>query len=237
MSNIHEVIQAYIPEGLSTPEERWETFQQIFITLRDMPFSCKKPANRTRTLNEYIEDFLARKEGTCTSKHLFLGLACESIGMGVKYLTYRFYWQNLPVKYPNMFRELLKGMPEQFHTALAVSPNNEDQSKHYLIDCTWDQSLTPAGFPVNSLRDAPHHCDLGVIPHTLPILHHSAIEQWTYLQKIKSAMPLNKSVPLFYDKFDEWLTSFRPLLTSCDQQDDNSSPNVVYLLSTAAAQF
>lgn len=128
-------------------------------------------------------------------------------------------------------------MPAQIHTALSVSLDNDDQGKYYVADCTWDQPLESTGFPVNSPGDAPHDCDLGVIPHTLPVLHHSAIDQWTYLRELKSAMPPNKSVPLFYDKFDEWLVSLRSEFTSCDRQNNNNSPKIDCPSLTAVAQF
>lgn len=238
MLNIHEVIKRSKLEEVLTPELRWKSFQEAFIALRDIPYSCyKSPGRQPQAFDEYLENFLAIEKGTCTPKHLLLGLVSESLGLRVQYLSYQFYWQNLQVEYPAELRMILKGMPAQIHTALSVSPDNEGQGKHYVIDCTWDQSLISAGFPVNNLRDTPHDCDLGVIPHTLPVLHHSAIDQWLYLQEIKLAMLPNKFVPLFYDKFDEWLASLRLSFTSCDRQDSNNFPNSDYLSLTAAAQF
>ncbi len=237
MLNIHEMINGSKPEELLTPELRWKFFQRAFSTIRDIPYSCRKSPGRSRALDEYLENFLARGRGTCTQKHLLLGLAAESLGWRVRYLSYQFYWQNLQVEYPTELGAILKEMPAQIHTALSVSPDNDNQGKYYVADCTWDQPLESTGFPVNCLRDVPHDCDLGVIPHTLPVLHHLAIGQWTYLQEIKSAMPPNKSVLLFYDKFDEWLVLLRSGFTSCDRQDNNSSPRVDCHSLIAIAQF
>ena len=237
MLNIHEIINKSKPEELLTPELRWKSFQRAFSTIRDIPYSCRKSHGQLLTLDKYLENFLVRERGACTQKHFLLGLAAESLGLSVQYLSYQFYWQNLQVEYPAELGAILKEIPAQIHTALSVSPDNDNQGKYYVVDCTWDQPLESTGFPVNSLRDVPHDCDLGVTPHTLPVLHHLAINQWTYLQEIKSAMTPNKSVPLFYDKFDEWLVSLRSGLISYDRQDNSNSPKIDCPSLTAIAQF
>ena len=155
MLNIHEIINGSKSEELLTPELRWKSFQLTFSAIRDIPYSCRKSPGQLLTLDKYLENFLARGRGACAQKHLLLGLAAESLGWRVQYLSYQFYWQNLQVEYPTELGAILKEMPAQIHTALSVSPVNPDndiQEKYYVTDCTWDQPLEPEFLKTSFLR-------------------------------------------------------------------------------------
>jgi hypothetical protein len=233
----HEINQCNNQEILS-PEQKWSSFREIFTAIRDIPYSNCKSISKPKTLDEYLGDFILNiKRGSCTPKHLLLGLAAETIGMHVQYLSYQFYWRNLLVEYPSEIREFLKKMPAQLHTSIAVSPYSERHGKHYLIDCTWDRSLASVGFPVNNLEIIPNHCKMGIIPHTTPIVHYSAKEKWQYVQEIKSTIPLNKNVSMFYEGFNDWLTTLRSQLISYERQDNNNSPSAASPSLIAIAQF
>lgn len=237
MINIHEIIPDYIPERLLTSKERWQSLQKVFLTLRDIPYGAYQSSVPLKTLDEYLNNFLAQGIGACSPKHFLLGLMCEKIGMQVEYLSHYFFWQNIPLKYPEELRIALCKMPAQLHTSLAISLFAKEDEEKYSIDCTWDLPLEAAGFPVNRLGNSPNNCNLGIIPHSTPIIHRAAEDKWLFLQRTKSMMPPNQYTSLFYKGLNEWMIAIRSKPNSCDQQDNNNSPISDRLSLIAVAQF
>lgn len=237
MLNVHEIIERNKHEGLLTSEQRWKFLQTAFFALRDVPYGIYQATDHPKTLDDNLNNFLTQGTGTCTPKHLLLGLMCEKIGMQVEYQSHYFYWQNLPLEYPAELRTALCEMPAQLHTSLIVSLLANDSGEKYGIDCTWDHQLKTVGFPVNRLDDLPNNCNLGVIPHSIPIIHRTARDKWLFLQRTKSMMPPNPFLSFFYKGLNEWMTAIRSKSNSFDQQDNNSSPIVDRLSLIAVAQF
>ena len=237
MPNVHEIIKRNKHERLLTPEQQWQSLQTAFLTLRDVPYGIYQPTDRPLTLDGHLNNFLAQGTGTCTPKHLLLGLMCEKFGINVEYLSYYFYWQNLKINYPEELRAPLSKMPAQLHTSIAISLLNDTDNKNYEIDCTWDRLLQNIGFPINFLNESPSGCALGVIPHSAPIIHRTAEDKWLFLQRTKSMMPLNPYTSLFYKGLNEWMLATRSQPTFCDQQDNSNSPIADRLSLIAIAQF
>lgn len=237
MLNAHEIIEKIRYEGLLTSEQQWEFLKTAFFALRDIPYGIYQSTDHPRTLDNHLNNFLAQGIGTCTPKHLLLGLICEKLNIQVEYLSYYFFWQNLKVEYPEKLHAVLCEMPAQLHTSLAVSLLTNDNGGKYGIDCTWDHQLKTVGFPVNRLDNSPNNCNLGIIPHSIPIIHRTAEDKWLFLQRTKSMMPPNPYTSLFYKGLNEWMIAIRSKPTSCDQQDNNNSPIVDRLSLIAVVQF
>ena len=189
-------------EILSFPEIL-ELITTEILTVRDFPYTARLKGDKPKSLQELIRLTESYKTGNCSSKHYYLAYKLSQYGISSTFLTFPFYWHELPVKFPSQLRQTAKELPIQYHLALQIHLQNTD----LLIDVTWDSVLKKLGFPVNS--DDILNMKLGVIPAGDPIVHSTAEERWKFIETIKPTIPKPELVNYFYTQLDLWLESVR----------------------------
>ncbi len=157
--------------------------------------SSRKRINLTRFI----------KKGTCTTKHEVLASNLETLGYDVKYLTYPFYWQELPYSYPQEIQDLLDKMPRQNHLALMVREDKEEK----LIDVTWDPGLKNAGFIVPRVNSTVASTPLAVVPCSNPVVHSNIVDRSRYVESLWPTGPEHEIIGLFYIALNIWLSGIR----------------------------
>lgn len=143
--------------------------------------------------------------GTCTTKHEVLADDLQTIGLDTLYITYPFFWQEIPVEYPEELIPLLQNMPRQNHLALRVLIGGVPQ----LLDVTWDPGLAHAGFIVPDMSAEMVETPVAVVPATTPVIHRTVEERAEYLQKSWDATVNGDTIGLFYAALNTWLLSLR----------------------------
>ncbi len=157
------------------------------------------------------------KIGSCSNKHYLLGYLLQEKGIQVKYLTYPFYWQDLPIQYPENIKKFFPHLPIQYHLALMILIEGTEK----LLDATWDKGLTSIkGLTINEFNEM----DLAVVPCQKPIIHFSAIERWQYIEHLKQSIPNREAISNFYKAMSKWLNAVR----SFELINNNNFPNVEY---------
>lgn len=145
------------------------------------------------------------RKGTCTTKHEVLAEDLQNIGLDIVYLTFPFFWQNIPVTYPEEIRSLLEMMPQQNHLALGLLTNETQK----IVDVTWDPALAGSGFVVPKIGEEIVDMPLAVIPFANPVTHRTVGERTRYLQRLWEQTPNYSEIGLFYIALNTWLISLR----------------------------
>ncbi len=187
----------------STPELSESLEQQIlplYLKVRDIPFGTPPPSSLS-----WKESIIKFQKGGCTDKHYLLGEWLEKYNLTVKYLTFPFYWQELPANYPPSLEKLSKKMPLQYH--LCISLSFHDHS--CLLDATWDPDLEKAHLPINKPCQNIQQTKLAIVPHDQPIVHHSINQRQIFIQELKKNMPYVGIESDFYQQLDSWFDSLR----------------------------
>ncbi len=173
------------------------------LTVRDFPYAARFKRDKPKSLQELIRLTESSKTGNCSSKHYYLAHKLSQYGISPTFLTFPFYWRELPIEFPNHLKQIAEELPIQYHLALQIHLQGID----LLIDVTWDPILKKFGFPVNP--DDILNMKLGVIPAGDPIAHSTAEERWEFIETIKPTIPNPKLVNYFYTQLDLWLESVR----------------------------
>ncbi|MDP8298602.1 MAG: hypothetical protein P9L88_01660 [Candidatus Tantalella remota] len=135
------IIQSKFDEwtkGLSAEDARISVFDHIRDILYYMDpalFDLEKGPTK----------MLEQCDGSCTPKHYLLGEMFGLLEIEVKYLTFRFRWDDMDVESPKEVRALASVIPDTYHLACRVMLDG----KWVLVDATWDTGLKESGFPVN----------------------------------------------------------------------------------------
>lgn len=145
------------------------------------------------------------KRGTCTTKHEVLAWMLKQIGLDAVYLTFPFFWQELPVDYPEEISSLLKRMPQQNHLALGLVLRENQK----ILDVTWDPLVARAGFVVPQIGSEIVDMPLAVVPFSQAVTHTSIEERAKYLRKQWELTPQYEEIRLFYATLARWLFSLR----------------------------
>ena len=118
----------------------------IFEHIRDIPFGIIQELVDPEELPVYI---LTHERGSCSPKHLLLGIMFEKLHIPIKFATYPFYWNDQDIQYPEELRKLAEQLPLMYHVACKGYINQ----KWILLDATYDPPLKKAGFPINESWD------------------------------------------------------------------------------------
>jgi hypothetical protein len=189
------------------PNESEKVITEAFYAFRDIPFGYPKTSHSSKTIEEITKGLIENCKGTCTSKHLLLGRYYENLGLDVKYVSHRFYWQDQKICFPGRVLQFAKWMPFQLHMSLMVA---FQKGGDYLpIDCTWDKSLKGIGVWVNEFSLSSASCKIAVTTDSDPIIHNSYEQKLEYLNRLKQKMLQNDDTKSFYNAFDDWLVTIR----------------------------
>lgn len=196
-------------EKLIKPEagERGGRIQTAFDVVRELPFSTENSYDLATNLEQNLQLFIEQKKGSCTTKHYFLGLYYEYLGIKVSYLDYPFYWQNQIISFPKSLREIAEKLPLQHHVVLSIENPLFEGSK--MIDATWDTGMEAFGFKVNKVDLLNQNCSLAIVPAQSPTVHKSIYERHLARMERYISQPENEVVKIFYKEFDSWLAQRR----------------------------
>jgi len=183
--------------------------QSIFCHIRDIPYTAIPGLSDPWTGPELL---LSIGRGSCTPKHNLLGRMLSMLGIRVRYVSYRFSWNDEQISYPDQLRKQAERLPLVYHMAIKALLHN----RWTLLDTTWDPPLQKAGFPVNVQWDGISDCLLAVVPvsftdGSIEIIHDSIDERDEFYQhqatsyRIEDLLALN----LFYEDLNSWLDSLR----------------------------
>jgi len=161
-------------EGLGSREARIRVFEGV----RDIPYEV---IPRIRTSRDGPRGILEMGRGSCTPKHFLLGRMFEAMGLGVRYVTYPFPWDQKGVDYPDELRRLAAKLPTEYHLAIHA----EVEGRWARVDATWDLPLWKVGFPVNKEWDGASDTKIAV-DYIEEVVHASAEERDEYVQGKKS---------------------------------------------------
>ena len=120
----------------------------LFEKIRDIPYTIEK------TLLDPRKDptgILRLNRGSCSPKHYLLGTMYEDLGLKVKYLSYKFTWDDhrfLKI-FPPDLALLAKDFPILDHFNIELLINN----KWTLIDASFNPELKQLGFSINENWD------------------------------------------------------------------------------------
>lgn len=186
-------------KSLSAKSARISIYQHI----RDIPYAIIPELRDPRT---GPLDLIKMNKGSCVPKHFLMYLMMSELGLGVKYATYLFDWNDPAIKFPSDLKKVVKNMPITAHLATKV----EIDGKWTLVDATYDLPLKKGGFPVNELWDGVSDTKNAVIPIE-EIVHESLQERLffagkrvgEYTDKERSAYAL------FTKKLNYWLEELR----------------------------
>lgn len=141
--------------GLFYPESQIAVFNRI----RDIPYAIM-PDQTDPVIGPL--NLLKEGRGHCASKHFLLGILFGRLGIGIKYVSIPFSWDQPDILYPDRLRELAASLPLSYHLACRAFIGE----RWILVDATWDPPLAAAGFPVNTEWDG--HSD--TLPAVVPTL-------------------------------------------------------------------
>ncbi|MFH1837808.1 MAG: hypothetical protein ABH862_06840 [Candidatus Omnitrophota bacterium] len=185
--------------GLSQEEARVNIYRQI----QDIPYAV--------VLDHFDpekgpERMLSDNKGSCVPKHYLLGLLYNRLGIGVRYHTYAFKWDEMDIVFPKNVRALILEIPETYHLACKVLVG----SKWVLVDATWDLSLKSTGLPVNDKWDGYSDTMLAVNPFD-EFVHENIEEREKCLEeKLREyGLPEKLKLSRFAIEFNKWLETFR----------------------------
>ena len=175
---------------------------RYYKSVRNMPFKI-----RLAEQNYYIDLTYTKnyRNGSCTTKHNYLGSLCEQLGLKIFYLTYSFYWKDLEVDWPDSIIESVQKMPLAYHLAISVQLNGEK----VFLDATFDPPLKKAGFIVNEMGRKLTNTKNAVAPCKPLIVHTNALKRDSYMKKIKANKKVNKEKIDFYTALNIWLSQIR----------------------------
>lgn len=187
--------------GLNSPEDRISVFEKI----RDIPYGLvpkpKDPLARPAGM-------LEKNRGSCSPKHFLLGMFFERLGIPVQYASCRFLWSDLKLPYPEHLKEMLPGLPFEYHLICRAFINN----RWILLDATWDPPLAKGGFLVNKKWDGVSDTQ-NAISSLKEVSHNNLEERIDYLKQ-KRGLYTGKERELyqkFMIGFNSWLENIRKL--------------------------
>ncbi len=186
-------------KGLGELESRIAVFNHI----RDIPYAL---VPEIPDLKEWACSILDNDKGSCSPKHILLGLMFEKLGIKVKYGVYPFSWDDPGVKYPQELRKLSKIIPQGYHCAVKALIDG----RWVLVDATWDLFVGKLGFPVNLDWDGLSGT-LNAVNALDEILFDTAFERMEYVRQKKSAFSEKQKADYaeFIGKFNAWLLKER----------------------------
>lgn len=176
----------------------------IYKWVRDIPFEVRLDTEGHYKNLAYIK---ANKRGSCSQKHYFLGTIYEDLGVSVEYLTYPFYWHELPVAFPCSLKKLAKRLPLTYHLAIRICI----EEKRFLLDATWDSPLEKAGFPINEMGSELTNTKIAVVPAGGCIIHANISEREKFIKTINASRgeKMSQEEIKFYIALNIWLEHIR----------------------------
>lgn len=165
--------------------------------------------NTERNYRKDLEYVQIHKRGSCSQKHYFLGRIYENLGLSVEYLTYPFYWYELPVAYPNFLKKLAERVPLTYHLAIRICV----KKGKFFLDATWDSSLEKAGFPINKIGSELINTKIAVVPSGECIVHANALEREKFIEGINTLRggKMSQEEVRFYTALNVWLEHIRKI--------------------------
>lgn len=186
-------------KGLASKEARISVFEHI----RDIPYEI---IPRFRDPKIGPGGLLELGKGSCIPKHYLLGIFFAKLGIPVKYVTYPFYWNDCPIKFPPELKKIVKDLPKSYH----LNCKAHIEGKWVSIDATYDLSLEKAGFPVTRDWDGLSDTKNAVVPQE-EIIHDTVEERVNFEAGQKSLYTENDKVlsDEFVIKLNHWLQDLR----------------------------
>lgn len=153
-------------------------------------------------------EILEKNIGSCTPKHLLLGMLFEHLNIPVHYVSFKFNWNDPRINYPNHLKIQVENLPYDYHFACKALLNG----KWILIDATWDSPLKKMGYPVNENWNGISDTANAVIPMD-EVIHANANERIKFLQMVKSAHSREQKEleEKWYLSLNDWFKASRPI--------------------------
>jgi transglutaminase-like putative cysteine protease len=158
-------------KSLSPKSARISIYQHI----RDIPYSIVSELRDPKTGPAGL---IRMNKGSCVPKHFLMALMMSELGLGVKYVSYLFDWNDPAIKFPPDIKKVVKNMPITAHLATKVNIDG----RWVLVDATYDLALKKAGFPVNESWDGVSDTKNAVIPIE-EVVHESLQERLSFAGK------------------------------------------------------
>jgi len=161
--------------------------------VRDIPYKV--------TGSSDPKDIIKNNAGSCTPKHIFLAQCLQKLDVPLKFLAVSYYYEKIPVKYPEKMMDLVRKMPLTHHTALKIKVDN----KWIIIDVTWDSKLKD--FQVNKEFDLKSDNILCVIPEE--IIEKGSDPNKFKKEDLKPSEEERKIQKEFYKHFNDFIAESR----------------------------
>jgi len=179
-----------------------EKLVAIYKWVRDLPYEVR--LDPVANCYENLAYIKTNKRGSCSPKHYLLGAIYEELEVSVEYLTYPFYWYELPVIFPYYLKKLAEKVPLTYHLAIRICFKDEK----IFLDATWDPPLEKAGFPINKIGDKLVNTRNAIVPCGECIIHKNVLERDAYIKTRKTNTEANFQ---FYIALNAWLEDLRKI--------------------------
>ncbi len=173
----------------------------LFEKIRNIPYIIEKTLLDPRSEPTAI---LKLNRGSCSPKHYLLGTMYEEMGLKVKYLSYKFTWNDdrfLKI-FPEDLALLAKDFPMLDHFNIEVLINN----KWTLVDASFNPELKQLGFLINENWDGVKDQTNAFTPLDRKE-HATAWNYASYMQQERDKMSSEQKVKAgkFVERFNAWV--------------------------------